>query len=66
MLIGHALPPKPQGPIIIKTGTSAIIPIKNIFPKPTQYTFTVDNPKFVVRPVDVTVGVKKVQSIYTI
>lgn len=47
-LIGHCLPPKPQGPFIIRTGHSISIPFRNIYHHFTQFKFIVDNPSFVL------------------
>lgn len=38
--------PKPQGPFIIKSGSTTYIPFRNNFPSSTAFTFTVDNPAF--------------------
>lgn len=51
-LYGHCLPPKPQGPFVIKPGHSINIPFKNIFPHFSQFKFSVDNQAFSVRPGD--------------
>lgn len=51
-LFGHCLPPKPQGPFVIRPGHSIAIPFKNIFSHFTQFKFAVDNPAFTVRPGD--------------
>uniref|UniRef100_A0A8C9LFZ1 HYDIN n=1 Tax=Pavo cristatus TaxID=9049 RepID=A0A8C9LFZ1_PAVCR len=48
-LFGLALPPRPQGPFLIKAGGSASIPFKNIFPQPTAFRYSVENPAFTVR-----------------
>ncbi|XP_072202948.1 hydrocephalus-inducing protein homolog [Excalfactoria chinensis] len=48
-LFGLALPPKPQGPFLIKAGGSTTIPFKNIFPQPTAFRYIVENPAFTVR-----------------
>ena len=61
-LIGHALPPKPQGPVAIKSSPFTLS-FKNPFARPTPFTFAVDSSKFTVKPADATVGVKKTQSI---
>ena len=43
-------PPKPQGPFIIKSGsTGTYITFRNNFPNTTAFTFTVDNPAFHVQ-----------------
>ncbi|KAI9095517.1 hypothetical protein DFS34DRAFT_651319 [Phlyctochytrium arcticum] len=57
-LVGHCYPPRPQGPIIIKTGTLITIPFKNVFNSSATFTFIVDNPAFTVRGVE-NVGAKK-------
>lgn len=49
-LVGHCLPPKPQGPFTVKAGGTTQIPFKNIFTQTTSYTFHVDNPSFTVKP----------------
>lgn len=51
-LYGHCLPPKPQGPYVIKPGHSINIPFKNVFSHFAQFKFSVDNPAFTVRPSD--------------
>ena len=51
-LHGHCLAPKPQGPYIIKPGLSISIPFKNVFMQTKQFTFSVDNPAFVVKSGD--------------
>ena len=51
-LHGHCLAPKPQGPFIIKPGSSISIPFRNIFMQTKQFTFSVDNPAFVVKSGD--------------
>ncbi|NXL83544.1 HYDIN protein, partial [Alectura lathami] len=48
-LFGLALPPKPQGPFLIKAGSSTSIPFKNVFPQPTAFRYSVENPAFTVR-----------------
>lgn len=48
-LFGLALPPKPQGPFLVKTGGSTSIPFKNVFLQPTAFTYSVENPAFAVR-----------------
>ncbi|KAK9824158.1 hypothetical protein WJX72_008157 [[Myrmecia] bisecta] len=48
-VVGRCIPPKPQGPIdMVKNAGS--VPFKNIFSKPAEFMFTVDNPAFVVKP----------------
>lgn len=51
-LHGHCLAPKPQGPFIIKPGSSLTIPFKNIYMQTKQFTFSIDNPAFVVKSGD--------------
>ena len=51
-LFGHCLVPKPQGPYIIKAGSSVSIPFKNIFSNVKQFNFSVDNPVFTVKASD--------------
>ena len=51
-LHGHCLAPKPQGPFNIKPGSSISIPFKNVFTQSTQFTFSVDNPAFIVKSGD--------------
>ncbi|KAM6352746.1 hydrocephalus-inducing protein homolog isoform 6-T13 [Alca torda] len=48
-LFGLALPPKPQGPFLIKAGGTTSIPFKNIFLQPTAFQYTVEHPAFAVR-----------------
>ena len=49
-LIGHCLEPKPQGPFVIKAGYSVTIPFRNVFHQAKQFTFSIDNPAFSVKP----------------
>eukprot|EP01105_Mastigella_eilhardi_P014617 TRINITY_DN3328_c0_g1_i10.p1 TRINITY_DN3328_c0_g1~~TRINITY_DN3328_c0_g1_i10.p1 ORF type:complete len:4822 (+),score=1153.45 TRINITY_DN3328_c0_g1_i10:606-14468(+) len=58
-LIGHCLPPKPQGPVVIRSGSSTAVPVRNVFPKATLFTFHVDNPQFTVKPTETTIAPKK-------
>lgn len=48
-LIGHCLPPKPQGPFTIKAGGTTSILFKNILTQTTSFTFHVDSPAFSVK-----------------
>ncbi|NXG68880.1 HYDIN protein, partial [Baryphthengus martii] len=48
-LFGLALPPKPQGPFLIKAGGATSIPFKNIFLQPTAFQYMVEHPAFAVR-----------------
>ncbi|XP_073081517.1 hydrocephalus-inducing protein homolog [Manis javanica] len=61
-LFGMALPPKPQGPLLIRAGHSIIIPFKNVFSHTATFSFTVENPAFSVRAVD-SVRPKKINNI---
>nr|XP_012627881.1 hydrocephalus-inducing protein homolog isoform X3 [Microcebus murinus] len=61
-LFGVALPPKPQGPFLIRAGYNIIIPFKNIFPHTVTLSVIVENPAFTVRTTD-TVRSKKVNNI---
>lgn len=45
-LIASCIPPKPQGPFIIKANSNATITFKNIFQMQLQFTFAIDNPLF--------------------
>ncbi|CAF1166809.1 unnamed protein product, partial [Didymodactylos carnosus] len=38
--------PKPQGPIILRTGSNVAITFKNVFAQTLTYSFNVDNPLF--------------------
>jgi hydrocephalus-inducing protein len=40
------MPPKPQGPFIVKANSSTTILFKNIFSYPLGYSFTIDNSLF--------------------
>lgn len=51
-LHGHCLAPKPQGPFNVKPGSSVTIAFKNIFTQTTHFSFSVDNPAFVVKTGD--------------
>lgn len=61
-LFGVALPPKPQGPFLIRAGYNIVIPFKNIFYHPVTFSFIVENPAFSVRAVD-SVRPKKINNI---
>jgi hydrocephalus-inducing protein len=45
-LHGNCLPPKPQGPFIIKTNGNCTISFKNVFSVPLAFLFAIDNPLF--------------------
>lgn len=51
-LFGLALPPKPQGPFLIKAGSTTSIPFKNVFLQPTAFQYTVEHPAFTVKAPD--------------
>ncbi|XP_074533739.1 hydrocephalus-inducing protein homolog [Halichoeres trimaculatus] len=51
-LHGTCLPPKPQGPFIIRAGRNITIPFKNVFLQTTGFSFQVDNPSFNVKGVE--------------
>ena len=48
-LFGHCIAPRPQGPIIIKTGSATILPFKNVFSTSSTFNCVVDNPCFTVK-----------------
>ncbi|XP_041376326.1 hydrocephalus-inducing protein-like isoform X3 [Gigantopelta aegis] len=45
-LFGSCLPPKPQGPFVVRVGSQTNIIFRNIFRSATQFLFQVDNPLF--------------------
>ncbi|XP_053402100.1 hydrocephalus-inducing protein homolog isoform X11 [Mercenaria mercenaria] len=45
-LFGTCIAPKPQGPFIIKSGSTTTITFRNVFSSTTAFTFQVDNPMF--------------------
>ncbi|KAM5208569.1 hydrocephalus-inducing protein homolog isoform 3-T4 [Hipposideros larvatus] len=61
-LFGVALPPKPQGPFLIRAGYNIVIPFKNVFYQTVTFSFIVENPAFSVRAID-SVRPKKVNNI---
>ncbi|XP_036044752.1 LOW QUALITY PROTEIN: hydrocephalus-inducing protein homolog [Onychomys torridus] len=61
-LFGIALPPKPQGPFLIRAGYNIIIPFKNVFLHTMNYSFIVENPAFTIRAVE-SVRPKKINNI---
>ncbi|KAM7059176.1 hydrocephalus-inducing protein homolog [Molossus nigricans] len=61
-LFGMALPPKPQGPFLIRAGYNIIIPFKNVFYQTVTFSFMVENPAFSIRAID-SVRPKKVNNI---
>lgn len=48
-LVGLALPPQPQGPFLVRAGSTTSIPFKNVFPQPTAFRCAVEHPAFTVR-----------------
>ena len=47
------MPPKPQGPFIIKEKSSTNISFKNVFTSPLTFSFAIDNPAFhVTKPTE--------------
>lgn len=48
-LFGHCVVPKPQGPFLIKAGSSYQIPFKNVFSKTATFTYTLDSHVFTVK-----------------
>ncbi|CAH7062215.1 Hydin [Phodopus roborovskii] len=61
-LFGIALPPKPQGPFLIRAGYNIVIPFKNVFFHAASFSFIVENPAFTIRAVD-SVRPKKINNI---
>nr|XP_004659621.2 hydrocephalus-inducing protein homolog [Jaculus jaculus] len=61
-LFGIALPPKPQGPFLIRAGYNIVIPFKNVFLYPVNFSFIVENPAFFIRAAD-SVRPKKINNI---
>ncbi|KAJ3106206.1 hypothetical protein HDU97_006839 [Phlyctochytrium planicorne] len=58
-LYGHCIPPRPQGPITIRQGSTASVPFKNVFTSSATFNFVVDNPAFSVKASEL-IGAKKV------
>ena len=52
-LRGVCVAPKPQGPIMVKAGGSAVIPFKNVFATQQEFRITVDSPLFQVKDKEV-------------
>ncbi|XP_004431871.1 PREDICTED: hydrocephalus-inducing protein homolog [Ceratotherium simum simum] len=61
-LLGMALPPKPQGPFLIRAGYNIVIPFKNVFYNAVTFSFIVENPAFSIRAMD-SVRPKKINNI---
>jgi hydrocephalus-inducing protein len=45
-LTGTCLPPKPQGPFLVKATTNTNITFKNVFSSALTFSFAIDNPLF--------------------
>lgn len=45
-LFGTCIAPKPQGPFLVKAGSTTSITFRNVFPTTTPFVFQVDNPLF--------------------
>lgn len=52
-LKGSCLEPKPQGPFVIKAGSSITIPFKNIFNQTKPFSFSTDSSAFIVKSSEV-------------
>ncbi|XP_075242911.1 hydrocephalus-inducing protein-like isoform X4 [Convolutriloba macropyga] len=61
-LFASCLPPKPQGPYVIKANSSTAILFKNVFNQPVNFYMTTDNKCFSVKDSD-TIRAKKSHSI---
>jgi len=48
-LYGHCIPPVPQGPFVIASGSSVKVDFQNVFDAPTNYNFSTDNKAFIVK-----------------
>ncbi|KAL7750642.1 hypothetical protein RI367_003984 [Sorochytrium milnesiophthora] len=57
-LHGYCTTPRPQGPISIKSGTTAAVPFKNVFNQQATFSFSIDNPNFTVKAAE-TIASKK-------
>lgn len=63
-LFGHCIPPQPQGPIIIRSGTPISIPVFNPFNKTAQFQFHIENQMvFSVKPSEASIPAKKTISV---
>ena len=51
-LLGHCLPPQPEGPHVVKAGQTITIPFKNVFPQTVQFSYSVNSPVFSVKATD--------------
>ena len=45
-LVAACLPPKPQGPYVVRAGSNASIPFKNVFGQSVTFALAIDNPLF--------------------
>ncbi|KAK2848119.1 hypothetical protein Q7C36_009801 [Tachysurus vachellii] len=61
-LYGTCIPPKAQGPLVIRAGSNISIAFKNVFMETTAFSFQVDNPAFTIKGLD-TIRSKKTQQI---
>eukprot|EP00727_Mastigamoeba_balamuthi_P008832 m51a1_g4571 putative hydrocephalus-inducing protein homolog (4443) ;mRNA; f:139753-155829 len=43
-------PPKPQGPVSVKSGSVVPLMVRNVFTKPATFSFHIDNAQFTVKP----------------
>jgi len=48
LLVGHCIPPQPQGPIVTPAGKATNVDFKNPFEVATEFTIQIDNPQFTV------------------
>ena len=51
-LLGHCLPPRPEGPHVVKAGHTTAIPFKNVFPYTAQFSYSVNSSVFSVKAPD--------------
>jgi len=58
-LFGHCIIPRPQGPILVKTGTASSVLFKNVFTTQATFSYSIDNPAFTIKASD-TIESKKV------
>ncbi|ORX48158.1 hypothetical protein BCR36DRAFT_329786 [Piromyces finnis] len=58
-LFGHCVIPRPQGPILVKSGTASSVIFKNVFTTQAAFNYSIDNPAFTIKATD-TIGSKKV------
>ena len=64
VLKGTALPPRPQGPIVIKAGATAQVSFKNVFTANADFAFSCDPPSlFTVAKPKENVPAKKATSV---